>query len=208
MILVVFLALLLYGLVHSILASKETKDAIRKRVGDRVYHGFYRAGFNIFAIISILPVLYLVGANPGDTVYSLNADWETPMTIIQIVGMIGFVVSLVQIDFWRFTGLKQMWAYFTGGALPLTQERLKTGGIFALVRHPLYLFSLMLVWSPMGMSEAAFGMNLGITAYFILGSYYEEKRMVQAFGVTYTDYQQRVPWLIPSPMPLLRRHNS
>ena len=90
-----------------------------------------------------------------------------------------------------------MIAYFRGTELPLPDEGLATGGLYRVVRHPLYLFSLFIVWSSLSMNEATFALNMGITLYFLIGSIYEEKRMVQGHGQPYVDYQAQVPWMIP-----------
>ena len=37
-----------------------------------------------------------------------------------------------------------------------------------------------------------------MTAYFIIGSIYEERKLITEFGKVYEDYQQAVPGLIPS----------
>jgi protein-S-isoprenylcysteine O-methyltransferase Ste14 len=66
-----------------------------------------------------------------------------------------------------------------------------------LVRHPLYLFSLLVIWSFATMSQAMFAFNIAATLYFIFGSLLEEQRLLAIFGQSYVDYQQHVPWLIP-----------
>ena len=40
-------------------------------------------------------------------------------------------------------------------------------------------------------------MHLVLTAYFIIGSILEERRLLARFGDAYREYQQRVPMLIP-----------
>lgn len=196
-VLIVITGFMVYGVVHSLLAGQGMKDWVHQHLSDRAFYGFYRAGYNIFAIVTILPILWWVGQNPGNMVYRLDESWRLPMNILRWVGMIGLVVSLIQIDLLRFAGLKQMFNYFTGGLLPLPDEPLQTKGLYRLVRHPLYLFSLMTIWSSLGMNESTFGLNAAFTLYFLIGSYFEERRMVHYFGKNYTDYQRQVPWLFP-----------
>ena len=194
----VILSMIAYGLLHSVLASREVKSAAHKRIGERAYHGLYRVGFNGVAIVTILPILWLVVAHPGERVYDLGEGWALPLLAMRLVGLVGFVVALVQIDLWRFAGLRQLYHYVTGRELPLRDEGLTTSGVYGWVRHPLYLFSLMVIWSASSMSEAVFGLNIGITLYFLVGSYYEEKRMIQSYGADYLAYCERVPWVFPT----------
>jgi protein-S-isoprenylcysteine O-methyltransferase Ste14 len=37
-----------------------------------------------------------------------------------------------------------------------------------------------------------------IVAYFYIGSYYEERKLVRSFGEFYTRYQESVPQIFPS----------
>lgn len=195
----VVVALLIYGYVHSLLASQELKSFFRQRLGERAFLGFYRLGYNIFAIVSIVPVWALYTFRPGDTIWSIDLRWEPVLFIIQLIGQIGLVISLLQIDLGRFSGLTQVWAYFTGGELPLPEERLKTGGLYAIVRHPLYIFALMTIWPVTTMTQAYLGFCIGATAYFLIGSIYEEKRMVTYYGDEYQQYREKVRWMLPLP---------
>jgi protein-S-isoprenylcysteine O-methyltransferase Ste14 len=113
------------------------------------------------------------------------------------VGLIGLVVSLLQINLGQFTGLSQVRAYVAGDPLPLPIEPLQTKGMYALVRHPLYLFSLMILWPVSSMTDTMLAFNIAATLYFVIGSRYEERRLTEAFGQPYRAYQQRVAWLIP-----------
>ena len=201
---VVFLGTLLFGLVHSVIASFTFKDRVRSWLGDRAYYGFFRLFYNILAVLTIAPVLALVAIKPGEKVYELSDGWHLPMSVVRVVGMVGLVLSLTQIDLLRFIGVRQLCAYFMGYRLPLPEEPLQTGGVFALVRHPLYLFSLMLIWSSTSMTTSVFGFNVAATIYFMGGSIFEERKLAAEFGQQYRDYQSRVPWLIPG-LPLRPR---
>jgi protein-S-isoprenylcysteine O-methyltransferase Ste14 len=204
---VVFLGTLLFGLVHSVFASFTFKDRVRNWLGERGYYGFFRLFYNILAVVTFAPVLAVVAIKPGKDVYNLGESWQLPMAVIRAVGMTGLVLSLTQIDFLRFIGVRQVWAYFRGNRLPLPEEPLQTGGVFALVRHPLYLFSLMLIWSSTRITASALGFNVAATIYFVVGSIFEERKLAAEFGQQYRDYRARVPWLIPG-LPLRLRSKS
>lgn len=189
--------MIIFGISHSILAGQPLKQAFRARYGERVYQGGYRLFYNILAVISLAPVVYLLIFHPGGEVWRIPASWRPVVFIIQAIGLVGFILSLVQIDLGRFAGISQLFAYLKGDVLPLPDEPLQIRGVYALVRHPLYLFSLMLIWPVQTMNATYFGFCLGATAYFVIGSLYEERRLAAAFGQTYIEYQRRVPWLIP-----------
>ena len=52
----------------------------------------------------------------------------------------------------------------------------------------------------LGLALLAF--NLGTTAYLLLGSLVEERRLVRAFGPAYVRYRQHVPWMLPRLRPV------
>lgn len=190
----VLFALFLYAVVHSLLAGKNAKALIRERIGERAYHGLYRLWYNLFAVITLLPINLLFAAFPN-VVWTIDAT--VPLMIVQAIGVIGVVISLVQIDLGRFLGVRQAIAYLRGEPLPLPDEPLQMGGLYRVVRHPLYLFSLMVIFAVPVMTEGYLAFALGVAAYFILGSLVEERRLAAAYGATYEQYRERVAWLIP-----------
>jgi protein-S-isoprenylcysteine O-methyltransferase Ste14 len=128
--------------------------------------------------------------------------WLT--TALQLVALILFTMALFQTNVWRFIGLEQL--VRGGEPIPADQhERLVTSGPYAWVRHPLYstVIALMWLWPDMTVNRAAlFTIS---AAYFYLGSFPEEQKLIEEFGDAYRRYQQVVPRLIPRPG---RRYNN
>ncbi len=193
----IILILGFFAVLHSWLAGQSIKRRIRERISERAYHGFYRLAYNAFAVITLAPAFIIAVLDGGQVIWRVESPTAILLLVIQIIGAVGVLVSLIQIDTWRFIGLRQLQAYFNGGALPLPDEPLQFRGTYALVRHPLYLFSLLAIWPMVTMTEGLLAFNLGATLYFIFGSLLEEKRLATAYGDIYRNYQREVPWLIP-----------
>lgn len=196
---IILLGMLIFAGLHTLTASRTFKTMIRERLGDRVYHGFYRLAYNIVTLIILAPIAVTVWFG-GTVIWRLPADavgFETLFLVIQAIGLLGTAVALLQIDLGRFIGITQVWAYVTGKELPLPSEKLQRSGLYRFVRHPLYLFSLLTMWPVTAMTDTLLLFNIAATAYFIIGSRWEETRMVQAYGADYINYQEQVPWLIP-----------
>lgn len=193
----VLAALLIYGVFHSIMAALSFKAIFATVFGERAYLGLYRLFYNIISVITLLPILGLMAVQPGATIWKADGIMAGILLVIQAMGGIGLIVSLLQIDGMRFLGIKQMIAYFSGEKLPLPPEPLSTYGVYRLVRHPLYLFSLMVLWASPIMTEAGLGLNIGATIYFAVGSILEERKLIRIFGADYVEYRKKVPWLIP-----------
>ena len=198
-ILIILLGMAVFAGLHSLTARQSFKQRIRERVGERLYHGFYRITYNLFALISLAPATLSIGSS--DTII-----WKIPesqsllipiVIIIQLIGTLGMIVSLFQIDILRFAGIKQVWAYFTDRELPLKNESLQHRGLYRYMRHPLYFFALLSMWFVPTMYDLQLLFTILASAYFIFGSRWEEQGMVKVFGQDYIDYQESVPWLIP-----------
>jgi len=193
----IILAMLVFAVIHSLMARSGIKTGIRHRINERTYYGLYRLVYNIIAGLTFVPVLIVAAAAPGPVLWRADGILFWGLVLIQLIGLIGLIVSLLQIDLGQFTGLSQVRAYVSGKPLPLPTEPLQTGGVYRLVRHPLYLFWLMVIWATPLMTESLLVFNIAVTLYFIIGSRLEERQLVKVFGQPYVEYQQRVPWMIP-----------
>lgn len=198
-VLLIIAALLLFGLVHSVTAGLGLKNMMSSLVGERATQGLYRILYNMFSVLSLLPVLFLVAVLPNRIVYQVEQPLASLFSLVQVVGLWGLVIALAQVDMGRFIGLSQTLAFIRGETLPLPAESLQLGGLYAVMRHPLYFFSLLVLWFSPVMTLNTLAFNIGATAYFIIGSKIEERRLVAAYGDTYRLYQRRVSWLIPLP---------
>ena len=126
----------------------------------------------------------------------MSLPWIYFFLALQGLGLLFFLWSLAVTDLWAFLGLRQI----VEGAPDAKVERFTSHGPYRLVRHPMYTGSLMVLWFAPLMSENLLALNLGITVYFIIGGYFEERKLLRQFGETYGRYQQRTPMLIPRPL--------
>jgi protein-S-isoprenylcysteine O-methyltransferase Ste14 len=81
-------------------------------------------------------------------------------------------------------------------------------GPYRYVRHPLYLFMLLLIWSTPRFSTDQLLFNALWTAWIIVGARLEERDLLADFGQDYRQYQASVPMLIPSLRAALRQRQS
>jgi protein-S-isoprenylcysteine O-methyltransferase Ste14 len=76
---------------------------------------------------------------------------------------------------------------------------LETGGLHRYVRHPLYLGTLLLIWSLFLFFPLLSNLLgcMAITLYTLAGIRLEERKLLLRFGSMYADYCKRTPMLIP-----------
>jgi len=184
-----------YAVVHSWLASTAVKDWVSARFGPLARRG-YRLAYNLFAIISLLPMLALLAWLPDVTLYIVSSPWRWLMVGGQLLALLAAGWSLWQTGPFYFIGLRQLIANE-----PSLSGSLQVDGFYRWVRHPLYSFSLIFLWLTPVMTANILTTWLLFTLYFYIGSIYEERRLVGEFGAAYERYRQQTPRFIPRPSP-------
>jgi methanethiol S-methyltransferase len=195
--------LFFYFLMHSVLASQRTKARFAHQFGEYAYHGIYRLLYNAIALITLMPIVPQI-LSQDTLLYVIEPPLRWILTAFQISASIGLLASLLQIDWMQFAGISQIIAFLRQQPLPLPAEQLQTSGVYAIVRHPLYFFSLIVIWFTPSLTTGMLAVNLMVTLYVVIGSRVEEKRMLQLFGDQYRSYIQTVPWLLPH-LPIAHR---
>jgi methanethiol S-methyltransferase len=186
---IILLSLTLWGVVHSILASHFAKDMFKSSLGSSGMR-LYRLGYNVFSVISFAPILYLLIILEDSPLYQVSAPWSFLMYGGQALSALLLLIAVLQTDTLSFVGLRQLFEEEKNG-------QLVTRGLYTLVRHPLYLFSLTFLWLSPSMSVNSLVFNIGVTLYFVIGAYYEERKLLRDFGEAYAEYKRRTPFLIP-----------
>jgi methanethiol S-methyltransferase len=184
---ILLLALAIWGVVHSFLASHLAKDLFRLKVGSI---NFYRLAYNIFAAISFLPVLYLMATLPNQLVYEIPSPWNLVMFGGQLLSALMLLIAFLQTDSLSFVGLRQLFEEEKSGALVVH-------GLYKIVRHPLYTFSLLFLWLTPSVSQNSLTVYIGSTLYILIGIYFEERKLLREFGEAYAAYKKSTPMLIP-----------
>jgi len=190
---VLAVAFVTWAVVHSLLASRFSKRWARQTFGPGADR-WYRLAYNLFAGVSFLPILAMLAVLPDRSLYTVPAPWDWLMRTGQLLALAGLGAAFLQTGPMAFAGLAQL-----QGQEPDDPGPLVVRGLYCRVRHPLYLFSTLLVWLTPAMTVNWLASCLLITLYFYLGSLHEEQRLLAQFGQAYADYRQRVPMLLPRP---------
>jgi methanethiol S-methyltransferase len=181
--------IMLWGVLHSLLASNGSKDFFRRTLGNG-FMRWYRLLYNIFALISFLPILYLMVSLPDRVLYQVPAPFNLLMRLGQGISLILLGMAALQTDLLSFVGLRQVFEAEKKGPL-------MTGGLYRYVRHPLYTFSLLILWLSPNMSLNSLIVYLALTVYILVGIFFEERKLLREFGEEYAHYRSVTPMLIP-----------
>ncbi len=184
------LAVLIWGVVHSYLASSGAKKWMRRVLGESVMR-FYRFGYNIFSVVSFLPILWLMVVLPDRVLYQIPVPWMYLSLAGQLAAVVLLVVGVLQTDTLSFVGLRQL---FEGKE---RSSRLVISGLYHWVRHPLYTAGLLFIWLTPAMSQNSLVVFIAATVYILVGAFFEERKLEREFGEAYLEYKAATPMLIP-----------
>lgn len=187
----ILLTVIVYGLVHSLLALFWTKAQARRIFGPSADRWF-RLLYNFLAVVLLLPVLVLPVILIDEEIYSIPMPWTLITFAGQALAVIMLIASLKQTGISAFVGIRQLFA-----PEDVEPPKLVTDGLYRYIRHPVYTAGLLFIWLIPIMTWNLLALNLGLTAYVIIGAYFEERKLEREFGEAYRGYKKKTPMLIP-----------
>jgi len=121
------------------------------------------------------------------------------LRILFFAAITGFVWGMKALKFFDPFGIKQILLQMRNKslkAMPISVE-----GPFKMVRHPLYFFMLIAIWTTPVLTADRLLFNLLWTIWIVMGAVFEEKDLLEEFGDDYTKYLEKVPMLLPIRLP-------
>jgi protein-S-isoprenylcysteine O-methyltransferase Ste14 len=103
---------------------------------------------------------------------------------------VGLFYSLSLTGLGYQTGWTPWWHWLHGRPPPRREFRPR--GAYHLLRHPIYLSFLGLIWFTPAMTADRAVLTAVWTAYIFVGSYLKDERLARYVGRPYRRYQQRV----------------
>lgn len=186
------LAWALYLGVHSLLAANPVKARIAGRwpgLGRR-----YRLAYNAIATVLIVPLIVATEWLDTAPLWSWSGPGAWASDIVGALALAGIAWSSRAYDLGEFLGLG---ARRPSGVLGLS-------AVHRFVRHPWYFLGLVWLWTR-DMDGARLTAAAVITAYVVIGSYLEDRKLEQLHGDAYRRYRRQVPGLVPLPWRYLSR---
>jgi len=182
------------SLVFFIQHSGMIRRSFRARLSTVIPSHFSDAAFTIAS--SIVLTAIVIFWQPSTTVlYELHGFPRWIARGFFFLGIAGIV--------WGVYALKYFDAF---GRIPIRDhlngkqhrsQKFTVCGPYLWVRHPLYFFVLLLIWSCPDPTLDRFIFNFLWTIWVFIGTVLEEKDLLADFGDDYRQYQGRIPMLIP-----------
>ncbi len=151
----------------------------------------------LYTIVSgvILLTVVVLWQGSGVTIVSFDGLGRWLLRAVSLAALVGFVWGIRSLKFFDPFGLRPILNRLRGKTprpLPLV-----AGGPYRWVRHPLYLFMLLMIWASPDLTADRLLFNIFWTLWVVVGTLLEERDLITEFGDTYREYRRKVPMLIP-----------
>jgi protein-S-isoprenylcysteine O-methyltransferase Ste14 len=174
--------------------SGMVRRSFRQRLAQFLPKEYEGAVYAIVSGIVLLAVIVLwQKSSPVFTVSRGVFRWL--FYIAYLLSFVGFIWGTRALKIFDPYGLKPILGRLRG-----RQPRpvlLSIRGPYRWVRHPLYLFMILMIWSCPDLTMDRLLFDVLWTVWIIIGTILEEHDLVSEFGDVYREYQRRVPMLIP-----------
>jgi protein-S-isoprenylcysteine O-methyltransferase Ste14 len=124
---------------------------------------------------------------PG-VAYEIEGFWRAPFYGVQLLGVVITARGAGVIDPLELSGVRQ--------AAATSPNAIKVAGPFRLVRHPIYLGWILMVFAAPTLTVNRLLFATISSLYLILAIPWEEKSLVAAYGDQYRAYQRAVRWRV------------
>ena len=174
--------------------SGMVRCSFRSWLGHRVPQAFHAAAYAIASGL-VLAGVVLFWQPSTTVVIEAGGLWRGLLRGIALLGVVGVLWGVMVFrDFDPF-GRQPIRAALAGRPNP--SPCFVVRGPYRWVRHPLYFFTLVLLWAMPDLSLDRLFFNVLWSAWIVVGACLEERDLVADFGEDYRQYQKSVPMLLP-----------
>lgn len=168
----------LFGLQHSLMARPSFKDLWTRIVPEGLERSTY-----VLAACLVGFIMLLFWQPVPIVIWQASATAATAFWVLFAVGWLILLTAAINFDIFELLGLRQAWAWTNGQPRPM--PNLKQGGLYRLMRHPMYVGVLLGLWMTPFMTVGHALMAAGFTFYILIAMRFEERDLRRTFGAAY-----------------------
>lgn len=160
------------------------------------FYAFYRLFYVLISVILLFPIINITAELDNDIIITYTLPWSIVRYALILCSLLIFLKAFIfDYDTLSFFGIRQI-LNFRGKKINNPGEGIKKSGLLGIIRHPMYFALIIFLWcQTFRLSDIV--ANIVLTAYIIIGTKLEERKLVLEFGDSYIQYQKEVPMLIP-----------
>ncbi|TLP79155.1 methanethiol S-methyltransferase [Maribacter sp. ACAM166] len=182
----------LFAVQHSVMARPTFKNWWIKIIGKPAERSTY-----ILLTSLALLLIFWKWQPMTDTIWTVeNSVMEISIQVLYFIGWTIVLLSTFMISHFELFGLTQIVDNLKNKVTRFPS--FQTNLFYGLVRHPIMLGFLIAFWATPTMTLGHLVFAIVTSTYILVAvKFLEEKDLEKALGKTYTDYQKKVPMLIP-----------
>ncbi|MHA1883042.1 MAG: methyltransferase family protein [Candidatus Thorarchaeota archaeon] len=184
----IILSVAVFGLLHSGISAHRVKNRIIDKWGKGAYANIFNITSSVTIFVAFLSMWY------WDWLYFLFTP-ELVQPVLFVSGLVLMAVALIVTN-----RASKVISVSTVADMRTDREtELVTDGIYARVRHPLYLATLLLLFGLMAIYPFAqvVVFSLALCIYTVIGAFLEERKLVTHYGQDYIEYKKQAGFLLP-----------
>jgi protein-S-isoprenylcysteine O-methyltransferase Ste14 len=187
---------------HSIFAREGVKRRLARRVPDHLLRSVY------VWTASLLFLGMCAAWHPvGRELFHVTGTGMWILAVVQLAGVWVIARAVRRLDPLELAGIRQLAIdrrpsrigprRSADDAQPANDDqRLTTDGPYGLVRHPLYLGWILIVFGAARMTGDRLAFAVLTTLYLMIAIPWEERSLAHSFGEEYTRYRRLVRWRV------------
>jgi protein-S-isoprenylcysteine O-methyltransferase Ste14 len=172
------------------MVRKPFRRFLSRFIPEAYVSAFYAISSSIF-----LFAVVIFWQESSSTVATAKGSLRLLLRAIFAASLVGFYWGTNALGFFDPYGISAIKCLIRGKKpkeMPLT-----ISGPYRWVRHPLYFFVLVIIWSNPYLTLDRLLFNILWTVWICIGAFLEERDLVADFGEEYREYKRKVPMLIP-----------
>ncbi len=174
----------LFAMHHSVFA----RLGVKRWLDQTLQPGLTRAVY--VWVSSLLFAATLAGWQPVPGVaWTVSGAWAWVLHALQVVGVGVVIDSARRLDLAEFLGLR-------APAGPASFADVTRSGLYGVVRHPIYLGWMLMVWATPSMTGTRLAFAVISSAYLVLAIPFEERSLRASMGEAYRRYVAEVRWRV------------
>lgn len=181
-------------LIFFIQHSGMVRESFHRLIEDVVPVHNHGATYAISSGIALL-VVVVFWQDSGQVIVTFEGAIRILLRLIFVLSIAGLLWSARSLRSFDIVGKNQILAHMHNRQLPVMKVTIR--GPYRYMRHPFYFFTLLMIWSCPDISLDRLLFNCLWSIWIVVGTVLEERDLVASFGVSYSDYQKKVPMLIP-----------
>lgn len=185
-----------FGALHSLMITPRLTTWLSKHIGKG--YAFYRLFYNLFAILSFGWIFSYTRSLDSTWLIIFQPPWTYLRDLIIAGSILLIGIAFFTYDPFEFVGLRQIQHFISPypPKSPPVQNIIVSNGLLGQVRHPMYLATILIMWS-LDSTWADLLTHIILTLYIFVGIYFEEKKLITQYGQSYLEYKRSVPMLLP-----------